>query len=460
MHRQFEPSCLDPDRMWTNMNNYEKHWQTYWRKHDVVYGLWHSKQACKLRNKFRFEGTDYSGAEFYFNAFVNEKLCYKRYSIKHDSDESIPTPSKPINIHNQLGFPYYELDKELENDKARLSYASTRYLPNSITKFIEPYSKKFYTHIANPGLLDQQNVFIHTDGLPVNGKAAPRFKSYCDVFSSSCGLDLHVHSSEAGLVQPFVPQHIRENIFKPAIHNLIQQLQVIELSRKSRESLKEMLRLAHERNVNLFVRYSSQRSVHFYVVSPLHTRSFEPPYKVFNIDASFLDLNHSGPISSEIFYNNPTLLHIKRKKYALRCLIQIPNQPTCIYCNKITSCPECHPHHCGDCGYDRVHCRHVTNLQLLRQKKQTPLSLTTLAGLVCRRQVSIETEKCYPNAQDISKSSMGKHPNQMRTPKSVIQYLECFNYDQEQRHNLVARFRLETNIEQVRLTSFPCNCYL
>ena len=426
-----------------NLEKKNEQFLRFWRKNDIVHNLWYSKEARKLLYKIRYKGYSYNGSVFYFNSFINEKLSQYKYCEGgwiYDPEEISHRP-KPMNLHSQLSFPYYEIDKELQYDRQRLSIQGRTIMPINVTKFIEPYSKKFYCHISNPALPDIENRAL-PDIENRAGHKCDRYKPYCDVFSSSCGIDLHVTYCETRLVNQ--PSHVKDTIFKPAVNNLIQQLQVIELSRKSEASLNELLRMAHERNVNLFVRFSSftkSAATNFFTITPLRASTPSPSYQVFEKESNFLDLQHSLPISSEVFFRNPTIMHIKRKKYALRSLIQVPDQPRCKHCNTIITCPQCHI--CIFCGWDQVQCRHATNLGLLRQEKNMPLSLSLLAGLVCRRRISMEVEKCYPNADDIANSSIGKV-----MPKPLIQYLETF---EQQNSDMVARFRLETNIEKVEL---------
>ena len=201
-------------------------------------------------------------------------------------------------MHPELGFCLYELDRELYNDSAKY----TRYFdwdPTCVTKFTEPYSKRFYTHISNPGWydLDNRRPPGFNNEIPLDKQKS--HIPYCDVFSSSSGIDLHIpYTCQATLKSSEVPFHIRVNIIEPAIHNLVQQLQLIDLSRKGNAALQEMMFLAHEKNVNLFVRYSSFISTASKKwKEELDYGRNRPFWLVFNTQSCFLDLQHSYPIS-------------------------------------------------------------------------------------------------------------------------------------------------------------------
>ncbi len=143
-------------------NNDIEKFRRFWRKDGIVYDLWHAKKARKLATRIRYRGRDYNADTFYFNSFINEKLCYFKYvegSWIFDPEDE-PVPPKPLDLHGHLSFPYYEVDKELQYDRQRLSIKGRTTIPVNVTKFIEPYNKKFYCHTANPALPD-----IETAGL-------------------------------------------------------------------------------------------------------------------------------------------------------------------------------------------------------------------------------------------------------------------------------------------------------
>ena len=98
----------------------------------------------------------------------------------------------------------------------------------------------------------------------------------------------------------------------------------------------------------------------------------------------------------------------------------------------------------------------MTNLNLIKKERNQPLALKDLAAVVCRRKVSVEAEKAFPNREDIKKSSMGQCPMYQNgevtflpTPQQVVNYVEFFAFQQPEWSDLLVRFRLETNIEKV-----------
>ena len=509
-------------------------WSAIWRnENSYMKTLWLNYPAQKLRNIIRYQGYGYSSAEFYWNAMATKnikhykdkdktnekwrlherkrsKFVYRRYKDAFDDDDEITGEEdaskkdqdqeqeqeqkhkklKPLDedapdkipLLHEIEYPYYEIDKELTGDKQRF-HDHFRNQPKNVTRFMAPYSQKFYSHVANPAL-------SHTLTSPQfsSSMSKPRAchpsstkkklmgqisKSsdtpYADTFSSNNGMDLHITYSQSQLVHKSVPYRIRQGYFKPAVNNIIVQMQLIEIGRKSTHQLNEYLRLAHEKNMNSMVRYStyhvnaainrhSRHSRQTTLPFPdLHTVLEFPSIMLYNADTHFLDLNHNLPYSDEIFFINDTLTLIKRKKFAVRSLLRNPSSPRCKYCNNTSTCPECMK--CIQCDFHYFECRHILNLQLLKKEKNQPLALSELAGVACRRQVTVQGEKAYPNQTDIRNSSLGQCPSYHNnditfhpTPSKMINFIEYFSFESESEWpELLSRFRMETNIEKIEL---------
>ena len=429
-------------------------WKTFISKNSIQYHqLWQNYEARKLRNEIAYQGHTYNSLEFYWNSFVTRNIPHFK-----SADDNQPRrvfrstadvargryrvdPDHPDLLHT-ISYPLYEVDKELSGCKRRFDNS-----PKNITTFLRPYSYKFYAHQSNyPSLVVKQSTTVQSTIHP-----------YADVFSASNGMDLMVTNCESDLVHRSVPYDLRQKIFKPAVNNVIMQIQLIHIARKSTAALNECLHSAHERNVNAMVRYAKcdDWAGRQYAHTNMHMQICIPGPSVHNESSTFLDLHHSLPVSSEIFYRNPTITHIRRKKFLIRSLIKNPSSTLlCAYCNKTLSCEQCVK--CELCDFHFFNCRHMTNLNLIKKERNQPLALKDLAAVVCRRKVSVEAEKAFPNREDIKKSSMGQCPMYQNgevtflpTPQQVVNYVEFFAFQQPEWSDLLVRFRLETNIEKV-----------
>lgn len=448
----------------------EKQWLRFWKRNPLVHKLWFCGHSQKLRNVIRYQGYEYDSIDFYWNAFVTRNIPHYKKTEPPESGSGHVTYRTTLEVGkgsyretnlnaptllHKIEYPYYEIDKELTSDKRRF-HDSFRNDPKNVTKFIEPYSRTFYTHVSNPGLTHQFNTFRTTDPSINPSASFPPYPKcinvpFASTFSSSNGMDIHIGYTQSQLTHKTVPYKLRHHQFKPSTNNLINQMVLIELSRKSTEALNELLYLAHERNVNLMVRYSPFQER---VTSRTYPLLDTPSGLIFNNGSSFLDLNHSLPLSDEIFHNNSVLTHIKRKKFLMKSLLNHPKTSLCKYCNQISNCAQCPK--CVQCDFFYFDCRHITNLGLLRREKDMPLSLMDLAAVACRRIVSREKTKAYPDQNDMKSSLVGQCPVYREnkaafspTPQRIIDYIEFFTFEHPQWPELITRFRLETNIEQV-----------
>ena len=472
----------------------EKAWGKYWQKNKrtepIVFKCWESYRAEQLRCEIRVQTYGYNSAEYYWNMFCLNRcpifvrepdlpdgkypsVCaLKKYKPHVEGQkwegpirrrgspwsglEIVLPSSLPPKLHN-IPYNYYEIDKELSSDRYRYTNLS-RNVPKNILKFIEPYSYKFYHHVSNPGTYNFEicNAKARCESLPPNHVTYP----YASVFSASNGMDVFVTYAQNALIDKSVPYRIRQRYFKPATNTLINHFQLIEVQRKSVESLNECLYLAHERNINAMVRYSLIND------PPGVTSSFPLPLlqpcfywdssRIFNTASTFLDLSHAYPVSSEIFYANPVLSLIKRRKFLLRTLVTSPHAPRCRYCKTVASCMQCYPV-CSNCDFHYSPCRHNFNIQWLRREKNQPLSLMHLSAMTCRRYVSLEKNKAYPCKEDMRSSSIVGHcpiyqsdaVTFQPTPKSLMDFIEFFSFEQPDWPHLLTRFRAETNIELI-----------
>ena len=472
-------------------------WKTFSKNNILFHTLWHTYEARRLRNEIAYQGFLYNSHEFYWHAFVTRNVPHFKYpydtpisaddghhhrrfrSTADVAKGRYRVDSNHPNLLHSISYPLYEIDKELSGCKHRFD-DSFRNEPKNITTFLQPYSYKFYAHQANHPVLtaNRQSNTVHRIDTPSHTvNAYSRYSTYpylqdhrsivqsstvqshpyADVFSASNGMDLHITNAEADLVHRSVPYELRQQIFKPAVNNIIMQIQLLTIQRKSTAALNECLHSAYERNINAMVRYAACDgwAARQYAHTNMHTTLDIPSAMLYNENSSFLDLHHSLPVSSEIFYQNPTISHIKRKKFLIRSLINNPlSTLRCAYCSQTLSCSQCLK--CEQCDFHFFNCRHMTNLNLLKKEKNMPMKLQDLAAVVCRRKVSVEAEKCFPNRDDIKKSSIAQCPiyqnNEVTflpTPQTVVNYVEFFTFQQPEWPELLVRFRLETNIEKV-----------
>ena len=445
-------------------------WKTFSKNNILHHRLWHTYEARRLRNEIAYQGFLYNSHEFYWHAFVTRNIPHFKYPydtpISADDDHhhrrrfrstadvakgKYRVDSNHPNLMHSISYPLYEIDKELSGCKRR--FDSFRNEPKNITTFLRPYSYRFYTHQANHQALTAARQSSTVHGIQFDTVSHP----YAEVFSASNGMDIHITNAEADLVHRSVPYELRQQIFKPAVNNVIMQIQLLTIQRKSTAALNECLHSAYERNINAMVRYAASDgwTARQYVHTNMHTTLDIPSAMLYNENSSFLDLHHSLPVSSEIFYQNPTITHIKRKKFLIRSLINNPlSTLRCAYCTQTFSCSQCLK--CERCDFHFFNCRHMTNLNLLKKEKNMPMKLQDLAAVVCRRRVSVEAEKCFPNRDDIRRSSIAQCPiyqngevTFLPIPQKVVNYVEFFTFQQPEWPELLVRFRLETNIEKV-----------
>ena len=467
----------------------EKAWVKLWqKKNNMVFKCWESYSAEHLRCEIRFQSYGYDSAEFYWDMFCTNKCpifaqkpdlpdgmypssaARKKYKVRLEGEKREPPirrsesswsggtwksdtaigSSLPSKLHD-IPYNYYELDKELSSDRYRYTNLS-RNDPKNILKFIEPYSYKFYHHLSNPGTHNFEicNAKARCQSLPSNHVTYP----YANVFSTSNGMDVFVTYAQSALIHKSVPYRIRQRYFKPAANTLINHFQLIELQRKSVESLNECLFLAHERNINAMVRYNVINESHSQYPLPIIPLTVDTS-KIFNTASTFLDLSHAFPVSSDIFFANPVLTLVKRRKFLFRSLMTSPDAPRCRYCHTVASCIQCYPV-CNACDFSYHQCRHNFNIQWFRREKNQPLSLMHLAAMNCRRYVALQKNKAYPCRKDMRSSLVSHCPiyesdavTFQPTPKSLMDFIEFFSFEHPDWPHLISRFQAETNLELI-----------
>ena len=247
---------------------------------------------------------------------------------------------------------------------------------------------------------------------------------YADVVTGpgSCG-DLMISYSHAYLLDFNQELIFAEFTLKPNINDTIHKLQLLRLQQKSAEQIHELQRCMYEFHLNDAIRR------HNNAVSTVYPWQSRLNNIQYNVNSSFLDLQHSLPFNPTIFGKNAVCTFLKRSKKARRALLMNPKRDSPL----------------------------LMRNNHFQTENLSPPSLLDLSALVLRREVSIEVFKAQPIASDFKDSmktrttftNSGGDVVSVPLPSILCHFLENFVFREDQENFYHSFFRDHTLLEMV-----------
>ena len=216
---------------------------------------------------------------------------------------------------------------------------SERHEPKNIVDLIAPIRLSFYRHYTQWRDYDDNFPRERASSAPASWNPHRNATlndtyPYCRLFSGPYGSDLHVAYTHAYFLDNDVQMPMNQ-IFSKVTNSLICQFMIRALETKSDAYIKELFRQKHEFHLNRM----TQLNKHLTRPSVCYSQEFDFCGQLYGKSATFLDLAHSLPFESTIFFHNSVLQVIQRKKsFVRRLILRNPFKRTC----KVQKC-QSHP---------------------------------------------------------------------------------------------------------------------
>ena len=217
-------------------------------------------------------------------------------------------------------FTYYDI----YNDYQHLRNAQTkseRHQPKNIVDFINPTKLSFYRHYTQWRDYEENFPRVRPSSFPAawNPHRMATLNDtypYCELFSGPYGLDLHIAYTHAYFLDNDVSMPMNQ-IFSKVTNTLICQLMIRVINEKSDAYIKELVRQKHEFHLNRLTQLNTGLTGD----RVCYSQEFDMCGQLYATGKSFLDLAHSLPFESSIFFHNSVLQMIQRKKSMIRRLL-------------------------------------------------------------------------------------------------------------------------------------------